>query len=152
MIDFMHSKMTLPKLYIDVPATPGKCDFLYTNFLHNYPSISIRQRSDYVTLVTGPNKSYRNSHGLLCQHTIYAAKFEWKATYIAMYVAFPPNFATYIVCRCNKPCEFLGFVWPVTGVLCNHFSGEYHFPKKSTQFCSNWVLFTIICSKYTQFM
>ena len=28
----------------------------------------------------------------------------------------------------------------------------YHFQKKSTQFCQNWVLFTIICSKYTQFL
>ena len=28
----------------------------------------------------------------------------------------------------------------------------YHFWKKSTQFGSNWVLFTIICPKYTQFM
>ena len=28
----------------------------------------------------------------------------------------------------------------------------YHFRKKSTQFGSNWVLFTIICPKYTQFM
>ena len=26
----------------------------------------------------------------------------------------------------------------------------YHFRKKSTQFSSNWVLFTKICSKYTQ--
>ena len=26
---------------------------------------TIRQRSDYITLVTGPNKSYRNSQGLL---------------------------------------------------------------------------------------
>ena len=26
-------------------------------------------------------------------------------------VVFPSNFAAYIVCRCNKPCEFLGFVW-----------------------------------------
>ena len=28
----------------------------------------------------------------------------------------------------------------------------YHFRKKSTQCCSSWVLFTIICSKYTQFI
>ena len=28
----------------------------------------------------------------------------------------------------------------------------YHFQKKSTQFGSNWVLFTIICPKFTQFM
>ena len=28
----------------------------------------------------------------------------------------------------------------------------YHFRKKNTQFGSNWVLFTIICPKYTQFM
>ena len=30
-----------PKLYVDVPATPGKFDFLYTNFSHNYPPISV---------------------------------------------------------------------------------------------------------------
>ena len=29
-----------PKLYVDVPARPQKLDFLYTNFLHNYPPIS----------------------------------------------------------------------------------------------------------------
>ena len=28
----------------------------------------------------------------------------------------------------------------------------YHFRKKSTQFCPNWMLFTIICPKYTQSM
>ena len=26
----------------------------------------------------------------------------------------------------------------------------HHFRKKSTKFCSNWVLFTIVCSKYTK--
>ena len=31
----------LPKLYVDVPAKPQKLDFLYTNFSHNYPPISI---------------------------------------------------------------------------------------------------------------
>ena len=31
----------------------------------------IRQISDYITLVTGPNKSDSNSHGLLHRHTIY---------------------------------------------------------------------------------
>ena len=29
----------------------------------------------------------------------------------AMYVVFHSNFAAYIVRRCFKPCEFLGFVW-----------------------------------------
>ena len=29
----------------------------------------------------------------------------------AKFIVFPSNFAAYIVCRCNKPCEFLGFVW-----------------------------------------
>ena len=28
----------------------------------------------------------------------------------------------------------------------------YHFQKKTTQFWPNWILFTIICPKYTQFM
>ena len=28
----------------------------------------------------------------------------------------------------------------------------YPFRQKNTQFCSNWVLFTMICSKYTQFL
>ena len=28
----------------------------------------------------------------------------------------------------------------------------YHFRKKRTQFWTNWVLFTIVCPKYTQFM
>ena len=31
----------LPKLYVDVPAGPQKFDSLHTNFLHNYPPISI---------------------------------------------------------------------------------------------------------------
>ena len=30
-----------PKSYVDVPAEPWKFDFLYTNFLPNYPPISI---------------------------------------------------------------------------------------------------------------
>ena len=30
-----------PKSYVDVPAEPRKSDFLYTNFLPNYPPISI---------------------------------------------------------------------------------------------------------------
>ena len=60
-----------PKSYVDVPAGPRKSDYLYTNFLPNFPPIS-------------------------------------------------------------RPL--------------------YHFRKKSTQFGSNWVLFTIICPKYTQFM
>ena len=30
-----------PKLYVDVPAAPGKFVYLYTNFSHSYPPISI---------------------------------------------------------------------------------------------------------------
>ena len=30
-----------PKLYVDVPAGPRKSDYLYTNFLPNFPPISI---------------------------------------------------------------------------------------------------------------
>ena len=29
----------------------------------------------------------------------------------AMYAVFHLSFAVYIVCRCYKPCEFLGFIW-----------------------------------------
>ena len=82
----------------------------------NWPTIPtrtlfiIRRRNDDVTLVTGPNTSHRNPYGLLHQHTIYAAKFEWKTPlwYMAsqaistvdceaMCVVFPSNFAAYIV-------------------------------------------------------
>ena len=88
----------------------------------------IRQRSDYITLVTGPNKSYRNSHGLLRQLAHNIRGKVWMKTNIGLHgftdnnllsvkpcmlllLFFPSNFAVYIVCRCNKPCEFLGFVW-----------------------------------------
>ena len=30
-----------PKTYVDVPAEPQKSDYLYTNFLPNFPPISI---------------------------------------------------------------------------------------------------------------
>ena len=30
-----------PKLYVDVPAEPEQSDYLYTNFLPNFPPISI---------------------------------------------------------------------------------------------------------------
>ena len=30
-----------PKSYVDVPAGPGKSDYLYTNFLPNFPPINI---------------------------------------------------------------------------------------------------------------
>ena len=49
-----------------------------------------------------------------------------------------PNFChlhTQTLKSCLRPC-----------------SSVYHFQNKSTQYYSNWLLFTIICSKYTQFM
>ena len=47
---------------------------------------------------------------------MYAAKFEWIHGFTddvckAMCVVLHSNFASYIVCRRYKPCEFLGFVW-----------------------------------------
>ena len=89
----------------------------------NWPTIPtrtlfiIRRRNDDVTLVTGPNTSHRNPYGLLHQHTIYAAKFEWKTPYDrpnktistvdceAMCVVFPSNFAAVLV---SMACVWTG--------------------------------------------
>ena len=98
-------------------------------FYFSFLGSPIRRRSDYImgfiAPAIGPNKS-KKLNGLWLRHTIYAAKFEWKTTYMlghtwllkqsvigyeAMYVVFHSNFAAFIVCQRYKPCGFPGFVW-----------------------------------------
>ena len=38
---YMGGGLLSPKSYVDVPARPRKSDFLYTNFIPNFPTISI---------------------------------------------------------------------------------------------------------------
>ena len=51
---------------------------------------------------------------------------------------------------CLLDLENLTFSIPVFRTITHQ--SVYHFWKKSTQFCSNWVFFNIICSKYNLFM
>ena len=56
------------KLFVDVPARPWKFDFLYTNFLHNYPPISISFLKEKHPILL---KLGAFCHNLLKIHLIY---------------------------------------------------------------------------------
>ena len=49
-----------PKLYMDVPARPRKSDFLYTNFLPNFPPISIPFSKEKHPILTKLGAFYNN--------------------------------------------------------------------------------------------
>ena len=68
-----------PKLYEDVPAGPWKFDFLYTNFSHNYPPISIPFSKEKHPILF-KFKLGAFCHNLLKIHPIYViwVHFWWK--------------------------------------------------------------------------
>ena len=57
-----------PKSYVDVPAGPWKSNFLYTNFLPNYPSINIHFRKEKYLILTKLGAFYNNLPNI---HPIY---------------------------------------------------------------------------------
>ena len=86
--------------------------------------LGIRRRSDYIigfiARSIGPNKSKKftrliapahNLRGKVWMKKIYMASQTITVCVWSHVCCFHSNFATYIVCRCYKPCEFLGFVW-----------------------------------------
>ena len=49
-----------PKSYVDVPAGPRKSDFLYTNFLPNFPPINIPFLKEKHPILTKLDAFYNN--------------------------------------------------------------------------------------------
>ena len=108
------------------------------------PVFHIRWRRDYiigfVTPAIGPNKSKKLTQPVAPAHNIrgkvwmknnihgFTDNNLLSMQYESMHVVFHSNFAAYIVCRCYKLWEFLGFVWTDCWgkkiQWCNHFSGE----------------------------
>ena len=75
-----------------------KRDNLPRKWLHNWITL--------VAQAIGPNKSKKIARLIVPARNIHSKV--WKNM---MYLVFHLNFAEYIVCRPNKACEILGFVW-----------------------------------------
>ena len=99
-----------PKLYVDVPAGPRKSDFFFTNFLPNFPPITIPFLKEKHLILTQLGVFYNNLPKI---HPIYAiwAPSSWMKTPRSL-----PNFAkkrptrqthVRIPCQCENPPALL---------------------------------------------
>ena len=151
------------KLYVDVPAGPWKSDYLYTNFLPNFPPISIPFLKEKHPIWIKLGAFYNNLPKIHPIYVIWAPSSLMKAPPIAI-----PNFAKKcpkrqahipIPCQCENPprdqnCVNLGSImahqW---GQHCLCFyrdfkasnpvfflQANWHFPVNLHMFCAGSLL------------
>ena len=105
-IYFLDAKI-IPPLSVRTPFS-----FLCTSLLLS-KRFYIHRRSDYIigfiAPAIGPNKSRKLTR--LIETTYMASQTITVCLWSHACIAFHSNFAAYIVCRRDKPCEFPGFVW-----------------------------------------
>ena len=96
-----------PKLYVDVPAGPRKSDYLYTNFLPNFPPINIPFLKEKHPIWIKLGAFYNNFPKIHPIYVIWAPSSLMKPPPIAI-----PNFAKKcpkrqahirIPCQCENP-------------------------------------------------
>ena len=96
-----------PKSYVDVPAGPRKSDYLYINFLPNFPPISIPFLKEKHPILIKLGAFYNNLPKILPIYVIWAPSSLMKTPPIAI-----PNFAKKcpkrqahirIPCQCENP-------------------------------------------------
>ena len=89
MFQILHPEGLLsPKSYVDVPDRPWKSDFLYTNFLPNFPPISLPFSKEKHPILTKLSAFYNNLPKKHPIYVIWAHIWLWSKPPIAI-----PNFA-----------------------------------------------------------